>query len=102
MENNPIEKCVSCGVDTQYRFNDHIDHRIGYIEGAGQLCHSCWSGKPNTGAVCIPGKEVKETPNDAELGEKVRKIYWEKLTVNSNSKCEYSGLPSVDSYNENK
>ena len=81
MENNPIEKCVSCGVDTQYRFNDHIDYRTGYVEGSGQLCYSCWSGKPNAGAICIPGRDVRETPNDADLGEKVRKIYWDKWKV---------------------
>ena len=41
--NNPIEKCVSCGIDTEYKFNDHIDFRFGYIEGAGQLCKECYA-----------------------------------------------------------
>jgi len=39
---NPIEKCVSCDVDTIYRFNDNIYTRYGYIEGAGQLCKDCY------------------------------------------------------------
>ena len=37
-----IEKCVSCGIDTEYKFNDYIDFRFGYIEGAGQLCKECY------------------------------------------------------------
>jgi hypothetical protein len=81
MENNSVEKCILCGVDTPYAFNDHIDYRTGYIEGVGQLCHSCCSSKPNTGAICISGRDVRETPNDADLGEKVRKIYWDKWKV---------------------
>jgi len=40
--NNPIEKCVSCGTDTEYRFSDNIHYRHGYIEGAGQLCKECY------------------------------------------------------------
>lgn len=40
---NPKERCISCGIDTEYRFNDHIDFRHGYIEGAGQLCKGCFS-----------------------------------------------------------
>ena len=41
-KNNPIEKCVICGEATQYRFNDHIDLRYNYVEGAGQLCSKCY------------------------------------------------------------
>ena len=36
------DKCVSCGVDTIYDKEEHIDFRIGYIEGAGQLCLECY------------------------------------------------------------
>ena len=43
--NNPIEKCVNCGADTAYRFNDKIDTRTSYIEGCGQFCYSCYSNK---------------------------------------------------------
>ena len=43
--NNPIEKCVNCGADTAYRFNDEIDTRTSYIEGCGQFCYSCYSNK---------------------------------------------------------
>ena len=27
--------------ETNYKKSDHIDHRMGYIEGAGQLCSRC-------------------------------------------------------------
>ncbi len=37
------DKCVSCGVDTTYDREEHIDFRIGYIEGAGQLCLECYN-----------------------------------------------------------
>ena len=36
------DKCVSCGVETPYDKIDHIDFRIGYIEGSGQLCLDCY------------------------------------------------------------
>lgn len=45
--NNPIEKCVDCGVNTVYRFNDEINTRTSYIEGCGQFCYSCYSNKNN-------------------------------------------------------
>ena len=40
--NNPVEKCIMCGTDTEYHFNDHIDYRYGYVEGAGQCCKECY------------------------------------------------------------
>ena len=38
-----IEKCVSCGEDTPYRFNENIYMRNWYVEGAGQLCETCYN-----------------------------------------------------------
>ena len=43
MEKNPIEKCVVCDKDTEYKFNDNINFRFNYVEGAGQLCKECYS-----------------------------------------------------------
>ena len=37
-----VERCVSCGVDTPYKFSDNIFIRNCYIEGAGQLCQECY------------------------------------------------------------
>lgn len=37
------EKCVSCGAETPYTINTHIDHRSHYVEGAGQLCEKCYN-----------------------------------------------------------
>lgn len=87
-KNNPIEKCVICGELTQYRFNDHVDYRFHYVEGAGQLCEKCGIktyedqiglGTPNPAHMLILVDEttILYTPNDAELGAKVRKIYWD-------------------------
>jgi len=36
------ERCVSCNRDTKYFTEDHIDQRLGYVQGAGQLCLSCF------------------------------------------------------------
>jgi hypothetical protein len=36
------DKCVSCGCETPYDKMDHIDFRLGYVEGAGQLCLDCY------------------------------------------------------------
>jgi len=45
------EKCVTCNEETKYDREDHLDYRIGYIEGSGQLCLDCYDEiyvKPNT------------------------------------------------------
>ena len=36
------ENCIICGEETVYSMNDHIDFRIGYIKGSGQLCLDCY------------------------------------------------------------
>ena len=43
MESNIIEMehCISCGVSTPYEKSQHVDMRMGYIEGAGQMCEGC-------------------------------------------------------------
>jgi len=38
-----IEKCVSCGEETPYKFSDNIFIRNYYVEGAGQLCEHCFN-----------------------------------------------------------
>ena len=93
-KNNPIEQCVSCGKDTDYRFNDRIDTRFYYVEGSGQLCRDCYNRiyKTYEGIdaepprfinsprmlVAIEDTTIQYTPNDAELGAKVRQLYWEQ------------------------
>ena len=37
-----VDKCITCGADTPYTINTHIDMRLYYIEGAGQLCKKCF------------------------------------------------------------
>ena len=36
------DKCISCKQETEYDKNTHVDLRKGYIDGAGQLCPSCF------------------------------------------------------------
>ena len=83
-QKNPIEKCVICGADTQYRFRTPIDFRYNYVEGAGQLCNKC-ANKDEEPIVLdshrnlftVSEYTVLSTPNDQELGNKVRQLYWE-------------------------
>ena len=35
------DKCVICGKETPYTKDTHIDFRMYYIEGCGQLCIEC-------------------------------------------------------------
>jgi len=36
------EVCVMCGDTVPYTKSTDIDRRVGYIEGAGQLCKDCY------------------------------------------------------------
>ena len=83
-KNNPIEQCVICGEPTQYRFNDHVNFRFNYVEGAGQLCNKCGNKEEEPIALdshrnlfTVSEYTVLSTPNDQELGNKVRQLYWE-------------------------
>jgi len=75
--------CIMCGKETAYDFETHIDYRVGYVEGAGQLCYSCYTNVPTNGIassldlmICVNEDTILNTPNDYELGEKVRQMYW--------------------------
>lgn len=71
------DTCILCGVETPYDQSVHIDMRVGYIEGAGQLCSSCYSKGTNREHLAVPVTTIVDTPNDGELGAKVRKLFWE-------------------------
>jgi hypothetical protein len=67
--------CIICGVETPYDFETHIDMRIGYIQGIGQLCKACYNKGSERVNTLIPNSIIEDTPNDQELGNKVRNIY---------------------------
>ncbi len=88
----PKEICILCGNETHEEITTHVDFRTGYIEGVGQLCIGCYN-KPNyqgdvtndeirrimknrTTLVTISAEDILNTPNDMELGKKVRKQYY--------------------------
>ena len=89
--NDIYETCVSCGCKTNVKITTHIDYRYGYVEGNGQYCKECYdrvTGKSNndyitrvmknrTTLVTITAEDILNTPNDMELGAKVRQMYWE-------------------------
>jgi hypothetical protein len=70
------ETCVMCGEETTTLKTTHVDFRYGYVEGAGQLCRQCYMGE-NRNLITVEGRTILDTPNDAELGAKVRALYWE-------------------------
>ena len=79
-EQNPFdlyEDCIMCGKKTTVSKTTHIDFRDGYIEGAGQLCPNCYSRGTEHGAIAVDYNTILSTPNDMELGAKVRQLYWE-------------------------
>ncbi len=71
----PTEKCVTCGKDTNVEITTHIDARVGYLEGVGQLCISCHLKDSNREHIVIPKQFINQYSNDMELGSKVREFY---------------------------
>ena len=68
--------CVICGRESAYDFETHIDYRVGYVEGVGQLCGECYKNSNSETHISIPKSMIQNLPNDFELGEKVRSIYY--------------------------
>lgn len=69
--------CVSCGAETAYEVSTHIDMRNAYIEGIGQLCSKCYTSGTNRNHILVPEATIINTPNNSELGARVREIYHE-------------------------
>tara|TARA_R110000803_G_scaffold35558_1_gene76828 strand:+ start:1437 stop:1754 length:318 start_codon:yes stop_codon:yes gene_type:complete len=65
-----LDKCVLCNKDSVYDKEEHIDFRIGYVEGCGQLCLDCCAD--------VSWKNVEQMiddePNDMKLGGKLREL----------------------------
>ena len=74
--NDIYEDCIMCGCKTETLKTTHIDFRYGYVEGAGQLCRSCYLGEDRN-LITINSRTILDTPNDSELGAKVRQMYWD-------------------------
>ena len=72
-----FDHCVLCGVETIYKRNTHVDMRLGYIDGAGQLCPACWDKGNDRSMLAVPEHIIYTTPNNQELGAKVRALYFE-------------------------
>ncbi len=70
------ETCVMCSKKTTTLKTTHVDFRYGYVDGAGQLCRECYLSEDRN-LITIHSRMILDTPNNAELGEKVRQIYWD-------------------------
>ena len=67
------ENCILCGVETPYDFDTNVELRNHYIEGLGQLCRFCYNeGSVPKSHILIPISTIIDTPNDMELGKKIR------------------------------
>lgn len=86
----PNEICILCGKETNVDINTHVDYRYGYVEGAGQCCKECYNKTSNieedyvtrtmknrTTLLTISAEDILGTPNDMQLGAKVRQQYWD-------------------------
>ena len=71
-----FETCIMCGKTTDVLIDTHIDYRYGYVEGAGQCCRECYQGSSRK-LITIDERTILDTPNDFELGAKVREMYWD-------------------------
>jgi hypothetical protein len=71
--------CILCGNETSYEFETHVDMRVGYIDGAGQLCSNCYEkgDQSSRELMTIPMSMILQYPNDMELGGKIREMYWD-------------------------
>jgi hypothetical protein len=71
-----FETCIQCGIETDTLKTTHIDFRTGYVEGAGQLCRMCYMASDRN-LITIDERTILDTPNNDELGAKVRKKYYD-------------------------
>jgi hypothetical protein len=110
----PNEICIQCGKETNININTHVDYRYGYVEGAGQCCKECYDKtynvqddyisrvmKNRTTLITISAEDILNTPNDMELGAKVRGHYWSiygdsEPPIQNNWVCEYCGGDTSD------
>jgi hypothetical protein len=98
------DNCILCGKETAYDFETHIDMRIGYIEGAGQLCIDCFNrgNQESREHITIPKNLVLNYPNDMELGAKVRQYYYDTYNDTPRAQkqndwiCEFCGEDTSD------
>jgi len=37
------DKCVSCGLDTDFDTTSDVNYRFYYVDGGGQLCKKCYN-----------------------------------------------------------
>ena len=106
---NLYETCIMCGAKTDVLIATHIDLRYGYVEGAGQCCRECFNRpaskeddyvartmRNRTTLVTITAEDILGTPNDQELGAKVRRAYWSiygdnEAPVENQWICKYCG-----------
>lgn len=84
------EACISCGCDTRISVDTHVESRMYYEVGVGQFCQKCYTSSnsltedynapkkfganENVNKVVIDAKLIRNTPNDQELGGKIRRL----------------------------
>jgi len=83
INNDSYDKCVICDKKSPYTRSTHIDFRVGYVEGSGQGCFEPYvCDQERSRQLFTVSKElVYNTPNDQELGAKIREIYWQNKNL---------------------
>ena len=86
------EACVMCGCNTGISVDTHVESRTYYEYGVGQLCKNCYTkeipsltedynapkkfgANENVNRLIIDARLIKDTPNNYELGEKIRRLF---------------------------
>jgi len=72
----PNEKCILCGEETNIDVTTHVDSRVGYEDGSGQICVTCHLKEISREQMVIPTYLVNLYPNNQELGSKVRQMFY--------------------------
>jgi hypothetical protein len=83
MQNQSI--CTYCGKDTseiEYDYLDGQDHLECILQSEIENSYI------EEDCIIIPNGVIHNTPNDYELGEKIRKIYWENKNSLNKTTCK--------------
>lgn len=94
-----FDVCVVCGKPSHEPKDKHVDFRTGYVEGSGQVCLDCYKRGSSEGRelFTFPKYIVEQTPNDADLGRKVRTEYWQQKEKMDSYKKQFEGKKIFES-----
>lgn len=69
-----IEKCILCDGYVVSNISEYVSAGKKHV---GRVCTKCWTEALDRTPLTIPRNLVFNTPDDAELGAEIRKLYYE-------------------------